>query len=70
MFDIRLMCHDGKRLDADEMAKQLAHTGDFVLDQTMGRRRDGCTTMKLGTRCLRAPLASVWYRTVIAKRRS
>lgn len=39
MFDIRLMRHDGIRLAADEMAKQLAHTGDFVLDQANGAKR-------------------------------
>lgn len=39
MFDIRLMRHDGARLEANEVAKQIAHTGDFVLDQAHGARR-------------------------------
>lgn len=39
MFDVRLMRRDGIRFTSDEVSKQLAHTGDFVLDQANGAKR-------------------------------
>lgn len=39
MFDVRLLRRDGVRLAEGEVAKQLAHVGDFVLDQANGAKR-------------------------------